>query len=212
MATPQQRSHGRDDYPDPGPSAAASLRYTHAPTPQLLREFAAALNKNGHLRSRVLASQLRRLPYVQIATDRHGRFVAGCSIKWRAGDAAEIGYMIVERRYRRCGIGAAMTRARIDHARAQGIRMLCAKIRRDNLFSVRNIEKAGFTHAHTSHGQVLANSYIDWYFLPLCTMSQIEYQRLLRQITQAQTPVSADAWLTSSSMRKQARAISIPAR
>ena len=103
------------------------LVFTSSPSPQLITSFMNALNDNGHLPYSVSYENLLQAPYIQIAHTAEGEFVAGCTIKHYDGKLAEIGFMLVEKKYRQLALGEYMTRLRINVARQLGIEMFMQK-------------------------------------------------------------------------------------
>jgi len=159
------------------------LVFTRSPSPQLITSFMNALNDNGHLPYSVSDENLLQAPYIQIAHTAEGEFVAGCTIKHYDGQLAEIGFMLVEKKYRQLGLGEYMTRLRINVARQLGIEMLYAKVRGKNISSMNNLSKAGFQSAGNFLSQKDLYSTITWMYLPLQRMSRHEcHQRLLRKL------------------------------
>lgn len=164
--------------------ASLQISFTHTPSEILLSQFVNALNQNQHLPYTVSYQQLLQLPYIQIAYTLRGGFVAGCSIKNCDGQLAEIGFMLVEKRYRGLGIAEYMTQCRINHAQQLGVQMLYAKIRGNNLKSINNLQKAGFKSAGRFLSQKDSYSSITWFYLPLQAMSKHKcYQRLRSKLT-----------------------------
>lgn len=157
--------------------------FTDEPSPKLLEKFAHALNRNGHLPYRINLEQLLQLTYVQIAHTHDGEFIAGCAIKHCDGELAEIGFMLVDKNYRRLGLAEYMTKTRINIAQKKGANILYTKVREDNVKSMNNLRKAGFQTAGSFFSQKDSFSPVTWLYLPLKPMSHQECsQRLKRKL------------------------------
>ncbi|ABL99289.1 GNAT family N-acetyltransferase [Shewanella amazonensis] len=117
-----------------------------------------------------------------------GRLVGCGAIKAGDGEVAELGYLVVASQYRRLGIGARLTQARIDWARAQGIKLLWATVRAENQASRENLLKAGWQF----YGDYLSirgtGNTIGWYVLPL--QQGLDIQALMAGPIGSRTPVS----------------------
>lgn len=159
------------------------LVFTSSPSPQLINSFVSALNENGHLPYFVSCDDLLQAPYMHIAHTVEGQFVAGCTIKHCDGKLAEIGFMLVGKKYRQLGLGEYMTRLRINYAQQLGVEMLYAKVRGKNICSMNNLVKVGFQSAGNFLSQKDLYSTITWMYLPLQRMSRHEcHQRLQRKL------------------------------
>ncbi|QYJ76431.1 GNAT family N-acetyltransferase [Shewanella sp. FJAT-52076] len=114
--------------------------------------------------------------------------LVGCgAIKAGEGEVAELGYLVVASGYRRLGIGARLTQARIDWASAQGIKLLWATVRAENQASRDNLLKAGWQF----YGDYLSirgtGNTIGWYVLPL--KQGLDIQALMAGPIGNRTPV-----------------------
>jgi RimJ/RimL family protein N-acetyltransferase len=75
-----------------------------------------------------------------------GTFVGLCDLSDLQTDSADIGFMLARRHW---GLGLAheAVMAVLDHARAIGLRTICARVHDRNERSVRLLERAGFVEA-----------------------------------------------------------------
>lgn len=115
--------------------------------------------------------------------------LVGCgAIKAGDGEVAELGYLVVASGFRRLGIGARLTKARIDWAIGQGIKLLWATVRAENQASRDNLLKAGWQF----YGDYLSirgtGNTIGWYVLPL--QQGLDIQALMAGPIGNRTPVS----------------------
>lgn len=154
--------------------------FTSEPSIELLNTFVEALNESGHLSYTVSLKQLLDAPYIHIAHTPEGEFVGGCSIKRRDGEIAEIGLMLVDKKYRQLGIAEYMTQLRTSYAQQQGIKMLYAKVRGNNISSMNNLYKAGFQVVGNFLSRKDLYSTITWFYLPLKPMTNHACRRLLQ--------------------------------
>ena len=159
--------------------AILAFRFPTSPSSGLLQGFADALDENGHLPDRVNRAQLAMAPYILAASTTEGECVGGCTIKQRDGNMAEIGFMLVKEKYRRLGLAQYMTRLRIDHARQQGLRLLYARVRGNNIRSMNNLRKAGFQSGGDFLGEKDHASTITWLYLALQPLSEQTCRQLL---------------------------------
>ena len=155
--------------------------FTNTPSKKLLNKFANALNANGHLPYTIKLDQLLHVPYLQIAHTHDGEFIGGCSIKHCDGELAEVGLMLVDKKYRRLGLAEYMTQSRISYAQYLGAKMLYAKVREKNIKSMNNLHKAGFRSAGNFLSQKDLYSTITWLYLPLKPMPHYECCQRLRK-------------------------------
>jgi len=157
------------------------VTFTNSPSPELLNRFVIALNENGHLPYIINHEQLCQMPYVQIAHTNDGKFISGSAIKQCDGKLAEIGFMLVDKKYRCLGLAEYMTKSRISYAQKLGVKMLYAKIRGKNINSMNNLRKAGFRSAGNFLDQKNSQSTITWFYLPLQSIIHYECCQLLRK-------------------------------
>lgn len=79
-----------------------------------------------------------------------GAFVGLCDLsELSAGDSADIGFMLVRRRWGQ-GLAYEAVMALVEHAREIGLRALHARVHDGNERSVRLLERAGFREVLTS--------------------------------------------------------------
>ncbi len=179
MPAARHDSHGLSVHDLPAFLRYGGIRFSAQPSAQQLRNFAEALNDNGHLSYTVNVEELQAAPYVLVATAENGEFVCGCTIKSSDGELAEIGFMLVRKACRRQGLAEYMTALRIAHAWKHGICLLYAKVRDHNTGSMRNLSKAGFQSAGDFLCQQEHRSTISWFYLALRPMSASICRRLL---------------------------------
>ena len=106
----------------------SSVIFTDTPSLILMKKFMFALNASGHLHYEVTIQQLKQVAYLQVASTYWGAFISGSTIKYRDGDVAEMGFMLVDKKYRRQGLAEHMTQSRINYAHHAGIKRLYAKV------------------------------------------------------------------------------------
>jgi len=181
LSCDESRLHKRPEH--------SGIIFTDTPSPDLLNKFTFALNANGHLRYHVNVEQLLSVSYIQIAYTPWGDFVGGSTIKCCDNTVAEMGYMLVAREYRRQGLAEGMTISRIRYARKTGIKILCAKVRKNNVNSIANLRKAGFQPVDEFLRQKYDLSAISWFYLPLQQLSYQECRNLLWEKLMSLTPV-----------------------
>lgn len=157
------------------------IESTENPSIGLLNKFVKALNENGHLPYTVCLEQVVCASYVQIMYNCEGDFVAGSTIKCCTGEIAEIGFMLVDKKFRQLGLAEQMTKYRISHARKLGLKMLYAKVRGKNIKSMNNLRKAGFQSSGEYLGQKDLYSTVSWFYLSLSLMSDYDCQQHLRK-------------------------------
>ncbi|MDT8426625.1 MAG: GNAT family N-acetyltransferase [Methyloprofundus sp.] len=171
---------------------------TESPSTEQLNTFVQALNENGHLPYTVCLEQVRRAPYVQIIHDYQGNFIAGSTIKCCDGEVAEIGFMLVDKKYRQLGLAERMTKDRISYARKLGIKMLYAKVRGKNIKSMNNLRKAGFQSSGDYLSQKDLYSTVSWFYLSLGLMSDTDCQQRLRKNWANLVPVIGQVMMLDS--------------
>lgn len=154
--------------------------FTSEPSIELLNTFVEALNENGHLPYTVSLKQLLDALYVQIAHTPEGEFIGGCTIKHSDGVLAEIGYMLVNKKYRRLGVADYMTQLRISHAKQLQIKILYVKVKGNNTDSMNNLYKAGFQSMGIFLSERGLYSAMTWLYLPLKPMTNRACRRYLQ--------------------------------
>jgi len=169
------------------------LVFTCSPSPQLINSFVNALNENGHLPYSISYEQLLEAPYIQVVHTAEGNFVAGCTIKHYDGELAEIGFMLVDKKYRQLGLGEYMTRLRINYAQQLGAKLLYAKVRGKNISSMNNLTKAGFQSAGDFLSKKDLYSTITWMYLPLQHMTRYDCSQHLQRKLANLVPVIGQA-------------------
>lgn len=165
------------------------------------REAAAALidrrDDNHHPLDR---TELKRARLVLLAF--YGEALVGtAAIKAdghdESSDVAELGYLVVDKAFRRRGIGAALTAARIDWARAQGIRLLWATVRDENHASRDNLVKAGWQFFGNFLSIRGTGNTIGWYVLALdLSLSGVEIASLMAPIIGERVAIGGHAPLS----------------
>ncbi|MBT1444708.1 GNAT family N-acetyltransferase [Shewanella sp. JM162201] len=114
-----------------------------------------------------------------------------------SSDVAELGYLVVDKAFRRRGIGAALTAARIDWARAQGIRLLWATVRDENHASRDNLVKAGWQFFGNYLSIRGTGNTIGWYVLALdLSLSGVEIASLMAPIIGERVAIGGHAPLS----------------
>ncbi|WP_338592344.1 GNAT family N-acetyltransferase [Shewanella khirikhana] len=131
---------------------------------------------------------LRQARLLMLAWD--GDVLAGCgAIKAGSGEVAELGYLVVSKAYRRQGIAARLTEARIAWARQAGIKLLWATVRAENSASRDNLLKAGWQFFGDYLSIRGTGNTIGWYVMPL--EQGLDISALMAPVIGSRIPVSA---------------------
>ncbi|WP_372872477.1 GNAT family N-acetyltransferase [Shewanella sp.] len=131
---------------------------------------------------------LRQARLLMLAWD--GDVLAGCgAVKAGVGEVAELGYLVVAKAYRRRGIAALLTQARIQWARQAGIKLLWATVRAENSASRDNLLKAGWQFFGDYLSIRGTGNTIGWYVMLLA--DDLDISALMAPVIGARLPVPA---------------------
>ncbi len=110
-----------------------------------IRSACDLVNQGGQL-SLVLTEERLRETYFLVVVVSEGDVIAVSCIK-KHHKVAEIGYTAVCPKYRRQGIGRAMTKLLIEHAQTHEILMICGIVYKSNTANQAKLDKLGFFKA-----------------------------------------------------------------
>lgn len=167
----------------------AQFQIIENPNCDLRERLADLIDTNGHAPQSVDRDIISNAPYVLIITCHTGRIIAGSSIKSAHDGVAEFGFNIVEKEFRRIGLGYWMTSRRLKRADELGVSLVYSMIRNSNEASRNNLKKSGFRHAGRYLHRGDSKTRLDWYIRLIKPMNRIQRNHCMRRIIQNRVSV-----------------------
>ncbi|EHZ7356331.1 TPA: GNAT family N-acetyltransferase [Vibrio vulnificus] len=144
-----------------------SIHYQLHPNSAQLLEAQAHLNTLPNAKRLMTPINLAHDYCVAVALDGE-QVIAVATIKTLTQPTiGEIGHLYVLPEYQGRGIAKHLTQMRIDYAREQGLALLYAVIKPENLASSQNLMKLGFEHFGRFSNLRNSGLCFDWYYLAL---------------------------------------------
>jgi GNAT superfamily N-acetyltransferase len=165
----------------------SSIHYTIAPNDEQLAAAADLIDYGGQLAEKLDRYRFQQSSVIVVAFE-DAKVVGVAAVKRRRGDAAETGYLVVHKNYRRIGIGNYLLTRRIEESRKQGLAFLYTNVRAMNEESIGNLKKSGFQFWGNFISRYGTPHIISWFFYPL--IDQVDFHARMKVLTDGMKSVT----------------------
>ena len=145
------------------------------------------VDSSGQLKRPLKIRRFQKSRLIVVALNEESVVVGVSTIRKGTGVVAKMANLTVDERYRRQGIATRLTEIRIAEARNQQIELLFARIKKTNVASIGNLQKAGFKLWGSFVKPPGTGSAVSWFYLPLSP--QVDWSSVLQPLTDGRVRV-----------------------